>query len=123
MYSSVKPVPVTWPDPTPGRAGGGWVPGPTVGPTWAAKYTAACICDYLPEAVWLRTSMATGQYGCQLLDFTYATIYVNQYGHGAVWTRVSVVARVTGLTNRVQKFCAHFTLDFPLVVVDNPVIK
>ena len=37
--------------------------------------------------------MATGQCGCQLLDFTYATIYVNQYGYGSVWSRVSVVAR------------------------------
>ena len=67
--------------------------------------------------------MATGQNGCQLLDFTYATIYVNQYGYGAVWSRVTVVARVAALTNRVQKFCARFTLDFPLVVVDNRVIK
>lgn len=101
MFCSVKPGPVTWPDPTPGRAGGGWVPGPTGGPTWAVICLAAYICDYLPEAVWLRTSMATGQCGCQLLDFTYATIYVNQYGYGAVWSRVSVVARVDGLTNRV----------------------
>ena len=67
--------------------------------------------------------MATYQYGCQLLDFAYATVYVNQYGYGAVWSRGSVVAWVAGLTNRVQKFCAHFTLDFPLVVVDNRVIK
>lgn len=58
-----------------------------------------------------------------MVDFMHANIYVNQYGYGAVWSRGSVVARVTGLTNRVQKICAHFTLDFPLVVVDNPVIK
>ena len=58
-----------------------------------------------------------------MVDFMHATIYVNQYGYGAVWSRVSVAAGVDGLTNRVQKFCAHFTLDFPLVVVDNLVIK